>query len=251
MAALVLGLAPAATPFDVLDSCFVIQTPGGSVGTGFLVESDLVATAAHVVEDARVVRLSTAAPDAQSFTGTVVFTDASLDVALVRLSADPGLASLTLKRELPTPGTTVFTIGSPIGELIASRGVVLRAEQSLIESNTPVDSGSSGGPLIDEAGEVRGLVVSQSAADGHAFSVPSSVIEQVIDAWREAGDQQVQAPSIWSPDPNLWPLTMWIPFGLAAAGLGVLGVIGIRKAIGPRKNLERIVIRMDEEHRNV
>lgn len=252
-AALALGLAPTASPFDVLDSCFVVETSAGAIGTGFLVEPDLIATAAHVVQGSSGVRMSTAAPRARQFAGEVVFADAQLDVALIRLATQPDLPVLSLDPALPSPGATVYAIGSPIGELVASRGAVARVEGGLIESDAPVDPGSSGGPLIDQAGAVRGLVVKQGAFDGHAFAVPSSVVEQVIKSWKEAGDQGSSSTAVFGqPRPGGWPLAMWVPIAFLAAGAVTLGSIGIAHRRRQRRNQPaRIVIRMDEGYRNV
>ncbi|NQW73629.1 MAG: trypsin-like peptidase domain-containing protein [Actinobacteria bacterium] len=252
VATLALGLVPAASPFDVLDSCFVVETSTGAVGTGFLVEPDLIATAAHVVQGSNGVRLSTAAPSARQLAGEVVFVDVQRDVALIQLTGPPNLPVLSLARELPLPGATVYAIGSPIGELVASRGAVTRVEGGLIESDAPVDPGSSGGPLIDEAGAVRGLVVKQGTFNGHAFAVPSSVVSTVIESWRESGGQgSASATDFGRPRSGAWPVAMWSPIAFIAVGAVALILIGITRRRRLRRQPARIVIRMDEEHRNV
>ena len=252
VATLAFGLAPAASPFDVLDSCFVVETSRGAVGAGFLVEPNLIATAAHVVQNSNGVRLSTAAPSARQLEGEVVFVDVQRDVALIRITGLPDLPVLSLARDLPLPGVTVYAIGSPIGELVASRGSVTRVEGGLIESDAPVDPGSSGGPLIDEAGAVRGLVVKQGTFGGHAFAVPSSVVSSVIATWRESGDRgSSSATDFGQPTSGAWLLAMWAPIATLAAGTAVLISIGITSRRRMRRQPGRIVIRMDEEYRNV
>jgi len=252
VATLALGLAPAASPFDVIDSCFVVETSTGAVGAGFLIEADLVVTAAHVVQDANGVRLSTAAPRARQLVGKVVFVDEQRDVALIRLAEVPDLPALSLDRDLPSPGATVYAIGSPIGELVASRGAVTRVDGGLIESDAPVDPGSSGGPLIDEAGAVRGLVVKQGTFDGHAFAVPSSVVSTVIDSWRASGDQDPSSVTAFGrPGSGAWPLAIWVPIASLTAGTIALISIGITRRRRLRRQPSRIVITMDEEYRNV
>jgi serine/threonine protein kinase len=151
----------------VNDSC-----DGGHYGTGFLIAPDLVATAAHVV--GRSVALSLTTSDQQPHGGTIIGSDSATDVALIRLNHAVGGHVFTLSN-------AASQVGSGVGELWTAtnkppqvvQGTVSGLNQNaviggLTRSNllkiaaTP-DPGSAGGPLLDKAGAVAGIV---SPGDG-------------------------------------------------------------------------------------
>lgn len=95
--------------------------------------------------------------------GEVIRTDKRRDVALVK--TDPrNRQPLALHRAAPQPGDTVFAIGAPLDvqyQSTVTRGVVsanrIKDGFSFIQSDVTVNPGNSGGPLLDEQGEVLGI----------------------------------------------------------------------------------------------
>jgi serine protease Do len=93
----------------------------------------------------------------------VVRADKRRDVALIK--ADPrGRQPLRLQTQAPQPGDTVFAIGAPLEKELQStvtRGVAsanrIRDGFSYIQSDVTVNHGNSGGPLLNDKGEVLGL----------------------------------------------------------------------------------------------
>lgn len=135
---------------------------GTGSGSGFLVSSDgYVLTDAHVVGDSKNVRVRW--PDGLEAPGTVERVSKHRDVALIK--TDPrGRTPLAINRGAVTPGERVYAIGSPKGqnfEGTVTSGIISadRTRDGLryIQSDTMVSHGSSGGPLLDEKGEVIGL----------------------------------------------------------------------------------------------
>jgi len=182
---MVLALLAAVLPladdpaFPSMDSCFVIET-GDSVGAGFMTDGNLIVTAAHVVGDATAVALTTGEVAPRRFSGRVVLADRATDIAVIVPSRETGVVPLELTSDPPAVGDVVYTVGSPIRQLVASRGIVTDTRSDRIESTTPVDHGNSGGPLIDEEGRVAGVVVELSRLTDHALSVPATTVERVI-----------------------------------------------------------------------
>lgn len=151
-------------PPKSIDSVVAIFNAQG-MGSGFLASSDgLVLTNAHVVGKDQVVKVRWS--DGVEAQARVLRTDPRVDVALVQV-AEADRRPLPLKARLPEPGETVFAIGTPLeidlqGTL--SRGIVSairhRDGELLIQSDVSIAHGNSGGPLLDEKGNVIGMTVS-------------------------------------------------------------------------------------------
>ena len=91
----------------------------------------------------------------------VVGSDVGDDLAILKIDAPAkAISTLGLEDELPEQGQSVVAIGSPKGlEQSVSVGIVsaIRAEGKLIQHTASTSQGSSGGPLINRAGEVVGV----------------------------------------------------------------------------------------------
>ncbi|SKA82620.1 serine protease, S1-C subfamily, contains C-terminal PDZ domain [Paucidesulfovibrio gracilis DSM 16080] len=131
-----------------------------SEGTGFFVgDGSLVATNHHVVEGARSIDVETNDGETQHSL-RLVYADRRQDLALIRVQ-HPGTA-LPLAETPPEVGQEVMTIGHPLGlENSISLGVVsgLRTQEgvSLVQTTAAISHGNSGGPLLDEQGQVLGI----------------------------------------------------------------------------------------------
>jgi serine protease Do len=156
--------AAQAQPMTIPDAVgsVVLILSGGGHGSGFLVSSDgYVMTAEHVVGSDKYVKIRWS--DGLEGVGEVVRSDKRRDVALVKV--DPrGRQPLALRKAAPQPGDTVFAIGAPLDVKLQStvtRGVASANRIidgfSFIQSDVTVNPGNSGGPLLDEKGEVLGI----------------------------------------------------------------------------------------------
>lgn len=154
---------------------------GDGMGSGFLVSRDgYVITNQHVVGAAKFVKVRW--PDGTEALGDVIRTDSARDVALIK--TDPnGRTPLGLHTGIPSVGDTVFAIGAPLEEKLqgsVTKGIVsaLRTEkgQRLIQSDVSINHGNSGGPLVNEKGQVVAIAVSGmfegSAPMGLNFFIP-------------------------------------------------------------------------------
>jgi S1-C subfamily serine protease/Tfp pilus assembly protein PilF len=145
------------------------------IGTAFLVAPDRLLTSYHVVQDARQVHITL--PDGRRHTLHQAWVlDPYHDVAVLYLDpetvARTGLRPLSLAPmpEAATPPSispVVFTYGWPGGHQASTAGlsypdVQLSPVQDFWVSNNPVRPGDSGGPLLDAAGQVLGVVTSGS-----------------------------------------------------------------------------------------
>ena len=146
-------------------SAVVIVFAGEGHGSGFLVSNDgLLITDQHVVGVAKYVKIRWA--DGVETFGEVIRSDKVRDVALIK--TDPrGRLPLQIRKEQAQPGETVFAIGAPLDQKFQStvtRGIVSATRTfdglSYVQSDVAVLPGNSGGPLLDEKGNVVAITES-------------------------------------------------------------------------------------------
>lgn len=185
-----------------------------STGSGVFLDSlGHIVTNAHVVRDAHEVFVRRApplrgAPGAQSvlppqrafIPARVIGADAETDLAVLKIE-DTGSPYLPLgNSERLRPGEVVFAFGSPLGlENSVSMGVVSATARQLqpedpmiyIQTDAPINPGSSGGPLVNADGEVVGintLNLSQSGgSEGLGFAAPSNIVRNIFRQIRDQG----------------------------------------------------------------
>jgi S1-C subfamily serine protease len=173
--------------------------PATGVGSGIVVSANgLILTNNHVVEGARSLTVETA--DGQQLDASVVKTDATHDLAVIRATGSQ-LTPITLgDSDALEVGQTVLAIGSPLGEFTetVTRGIVSALDRSitvgdqmtgaakqlsgLIQTDAAINPGNSGGPLINERGEVVGInsAVSNNA-EGIGFAIPINAAKALVD----------------------------------------------------------------------
>lgn len=139
-----------------------------ALGSGFVISrAGHLLTAAHVVEDCREVRARS--PRGGSFVASVLARDRSNDLALLRLEAPVSSVAIFRKDRDIRQGESVVTVGFPFPGLLASTASVTtgilsalagpRDDTRYLQVTASVQIGSSGGPLLDRAGHVIGIVV--------------------------------------------------------------------------------------------
>jgi len=176
-----------------------------ATGTGFVIDAEgHVLTNHHLVGDARTVSVSF--DDDETVTARVLGADAANDLALLKV--DPGAARLHPLRlgdsTTARVGDPVVAIGNPFGlartlttgvvsalqrQLTAPNGFTI---QHVIQTDAPINPGSSGGPLLDAQGEVIGIT-SQIATDGEGgstgigFAVPIDTAKSKLEELKRTG----------------------------------------------------------------
>lgn len=156
-----------------------------ATGTGFFITEDgYLVTNEHVVKDATQVRLLTASG---SITAKVVKVDSANDLALLRVEGKFISLPITSSRTIRL-GNTVATVGFPNTDLQGFAPKLAKGEIAALSGayddvrffqiSVPVQPGNSGGALVDELGNVVGVVaakLSASAALATSGSLPENV----------------------------------------------------------------------------
>ena len=134
-------------------------------GTGFFItETGVIATNAHVARDEE--SLLAALANGLQLEAKVVYIDAELDIALLKV-AGSNFPHLTLAdAALVQQGESVFAIGNPGDAMLFSvtKGIVSAVGKfesagpgTWIQTDTPINPGNSGGPLVNARGDVIGI----------------------------------------------------------------------------------------------
>jgi putative serine protease PepD len=176
------------------------QQPGEAQGSGWVYDSNGdVVTDQHVIAGANSIKVTFW--NGKSYNAHLVGSDQSTDLAVVKVAAPASMIhpldvgdSSVLK-----VGDGVVAIGSPFGlqETVTS-GIISALHRSIsspdpsarftisdaIQTDAAINHGNSGGPLLDNAGQVIG-VTAQIRSDSHGnegvgFAIPSNTIRSVV-----------------------------------------------------------------------
>ena len=174
------------------------QTSGAASGSGFVLTDDgYILTNYHVIEDANAVSVTTF--DNTSYKARVVGYDAGNDIAVLKIDAKDLQPVVLGDSSTLTVGETVAAIGNPLGELTFSltHGVVSALDReitlssgktmTLIQTDTAINSGNSGGPLFNLYGEVVGITnakfsssSSGASIDNIGFAIPINQVKNLV-----------------------------------------------------------------------
>jgi S1-C subfamily serine protease len=166
------------------------------LGSGVLISNDgKILTAAHVVQtaDVAVVEFS----DGQVINARVIGSDVQSDVALLQLKEIPKgvMPAMLGDSDKVEVGDQVFVIGAPYGISqtlsvghLSGRHRLNRNNQStsveFLQTDASINTGDSGGPMFDMAGNVIGIVSSimshSGGSEGLAFATAANTAKQVL-----------------------------------------------------------------------
>ncbi|MCU1528305.1 MAG: hypothetical protein JWP75_2068 [Frondihabitans sp.] len=167
-----------------------------SAGTGMIMTSTgTILTNNHVVQGATSIQV-TVVSTGKTYTADVVGTDATHDVAVLKLQGASGLTPVSFDKSTNavSTGDAIHSTGNAegTGSLVTAKGTVTATKQAitvqsesgsgtesltnLIEISADVVSGDSGGPLRNSAGDVVGIVTAASSGttDVTGYAIPIS-----------------------------------------------------------------------------
>jgi len=180
---------------------------GSAAGTGIIVTEDgYILTNKHVIDGAS--KISVVLDDGTTYEGAeVVEVDPLNDVAFVKIKDVSGLKPATLgDSKTVTVGQQVITIGNALGlyqntvasGIVSGTGRSLTATDStgsmaeklsdMIQTDAAINSGNSGGPLVNAAGEVIGVnTATSSSAENVGFAIPIASVKGMLSQLIESG----------------------------------------------------------------
>ncbi|MBO9153655.1 S1C family serine protease [Chitinophaga sp. GCM10012297] len=194
--------------------------PQMASGSGVLISDDgYIVTNNHVVDDAD--EISVTLSNNKYYTATVVGTDPSTDLALIKIKAT-GLPYLLYGNSDDVQvGQWVLAVGYPLNlETTVTAGIVSAksraiginrrnsrtAIESFIQTDAAVNQGNSGGALINTAGELIGInsaIASPTGAyAGYSYAIPVNLVKKVVNDLMKFGNVQRAYLGIEYRDPN-------------------------------------------------
>jgi len=191
-------------------------------GSGVIVsEKGFIVTNNHVIEGAD--SISVIFNDGTEKEALLINKDVFADLAILKVDgAMPGVATIG-NSDLLQPGETVIAIGSPLGTfrnsvtvgVISATGRTLDTGfgytmENLIQTDAAINSGNSGGPLVNLAGEIIGintLVIrggnTSTSAEALGFAIPSNTVQMISNLIIQTG--YFSRPSIGAEYQNITP----------------------------------------------
>jgi putative serine protease PepD len=180
---------------------------GESVGTGVIISSDGdVLTNAHVVEGATTVQVRLM-NETEPRSGRVLAADAENDLALVKIDVTGLTAAVFADPETTKLGDPVIAIGYALnldGGPSVTLGIVSALDRTittengalnaLIQTDAAISSGNSGGPLVNEQGQVVGINTAvargdnSTAANNIGFAISTREVLRVLEVLRAQAD---------------------------------------------------------------
>ncbi len=177
-----------------------------SAGSGAIIDAreGVVVTNNHVVEGGRKFTVDLA--DGRIFDAVLVGADKATDLAVLRIEGDGAASGLTqievANSDALRTGDLAFAVGYPLGlDQTLTMGVISGLGRSgmgdriedYIQTDAAVNSGNSGGPLLDSRGRLIGVNTSILSSggggnDGIAFAVPSRIMMYVVNQLRTTGE---------------------------------------------------------------
>jgi|GWRWMinimDraft_5_1066013.scaffolds.fasta_scaffold06673_2 serine protease Do len=174
---------------------------GTSFGSGFIISSEgYVLTNHHVIEGSNKVVVHLA--DRREFVAKVIGSDASTDVAVLKINAS-NLPVLSIgNSQIVKPGQWVVAIGSPFGfDHSVTAGIISALGRPsidgtqryvpFIQTDVAINQGNSGGPLLNTRGEVIGInsqIFSNSGGYmGLSFAIPIQVAMNAVEQIKATG----------------------------------------------------------------
>ena len=169
-----------------------------------MTDTGYIITNAHVIEGAGQVEVSLA--DGRVLPAQLVGSDNPTDLAVLKVEGDGLTPAVFGDSEAMEVGDVVVAIGNPMGEQLRgtmtdgilsaiNRDMVVDGESmSLLQTTAALNTGNSGGALINDQGQVIGITnmklvstVYDNTLEGLGFAIPTATVKPVVDALIQSG----------------------------------------------------------------
>lgn len=177
-------------------------------GTGFVVdEAGYILTNSHVINDGNYRTVTIYLYDGREFDGKVLWNDSTLDLAIVKIEATGLVAAELGDSDTLKVGSYSAAIGNPLGlqfKFSMSQGIISGLERTievssgsgystttmegLLQTDATINSGNSGGPLVNSNGQVVGINSAKATSgEGMGFAIPINSAKPIIEQIKATG----------------------------------------------------------------
>ena len=156
-----------------------------SFGSGFFVDNGKIATNLHVIEGASRGYAKVLGLKSKYNIEGIVAIDRNRDLALLAIEASQTPSLILGKSEAVEVGEQIYVIGNPQGlEGTFSQGIISSIREigtdKLLQITAPISPGSSGGPVLNNNGEVIGVSVATfTNGQNLNFAIPSNYLSDL------------------------------------------------------------------------
>jgi S1-C subfamily serine protease len=176
-------------------------------GTGIIVdEQGYILTNSHVVGDGKAEEIIVQLYDGREVKGSVLWNDRSIDLAIVKIQATGLTAAELGDSEEVRIGSYAVAIGNPLGmafdrsvtqgiisgldrTITVSDGQTQTTMEGLMQTDASINSGNSGGPLLNSRGQVIGINSAKAqTGEGLGFAIPINTAKPIIDEIKTKGE---------------------------------------------------------------
>ncbi|SCL86699.1 serine protease HtrA [Sporanaerobacter sp. PP17-6a] len=177
------------------------------VGSGIIVDSNgYILTNSHVIGDGNAKKITVLFEDGTKKSGKVLWYDTALDLAIVKVDATGLNAAELGDSDNLEIGQLAVAIGNPLGldfQRSVTSGIIsglhrtiqvdeYNVIEDLIQTDAAINSGNSGGPLLNEKGQVIGINTAKiQTAEGLGFSIPINVAKPIIEQVIKDGSYKI------------------------------------------------------------
>ncbi len=178
------------------------------LGSGVIINSDgYIVTNNHVIDGAE--RLEITLNDNRTFNATVIGTDATTDLALIKIEAEDLPVIPMGNSDNLRVGEWVLAVGNPFGFTSTVTAGIVSAKarsissvthgrqmgiESFIQTDAAVNPGNSGGALVNTKGELVGIntaIYSQTGNyAGYSFAIPTTIVTKIVSDLKQYGTVQ-------------------------------------------------------------
>ncbi|MCF0151233.1 MAG: trypsin-like peptidase domain-containing protein [Firmicutes bacterium] len=177
-----------------------------AIGTGVIVDSrGYILTNSHVINDGEYTSILVNLYDGSDVEGTVLWNDSTLDLAVVKIDRTDLIAAELGDSDQLKIGSYAAAIGNPLGlefERSMSQGIISGKErvievgtasssttmEGLLQTDATINSGNSGGPLLNSRGEVIGINTAKASdGEGMGFAIPINVAKPIVEQIIQTG----------------------------------------------------------------
>ncbi len=183
------------------------ESTGEAAGTGIIVSKDgYILTNKHVIESAT--KIYVVLDDGTVYKNVkLIGTDPLNDIAFLKIEGVDDLPAATLgDSKTITIGEQVIAIGNALGQyqntvtsgIVSGTGRSLTATDSsyqnaetltdMIQTDAAINSGNSGGPLVNAAGEVIGINTAVSSGNNIGFAIPIASVKGMLNSILTSGE---------------------------------------------------------------
>ena len=169
---------------EAYESVFVVYS-GNSMGSGFAVGENCIITNAHVIESQRNIVIEDYF--GTQYNATLLGIDEYKDLAVLAVK-DVSFPYLEIA-DLSTmkTGDDIYAIGAPMGMTYTLTKGGISSKERLIENQTyiqldaPINEGNSGGPLLNDDGQVLGInTLKMLDSEGIGLAIPADRICEML-----------------------------------------------------------------------